>query len=336
MHIVTLGGGTGQATLLRGLRAYACDVTAIVGVTDNGGHSGQLRRLLHIPPVGDARQCLSALLDPTSVWHHLLQHRFTEGDLRGVSAGNVMLAALTQQHGSLARALEALQHAAGVRQRVLPVADGATDVGAILEDGRCVVGEWAIIQRQPRSPITQLFLQPPVAAHAAVVTALHSADLVVICPGSFYTGTLALLLHPGVCEALQARPVPCVYIGNLMTQPGQTDGYTARHHWALLTTALGRAVQAVVLNAAPLPDALLAVYAQHGAYPVRNDLTSDDVPAVLADLVERPDAATLRAYERAAGPGMQTGLHLIRHAAPPLAAQVMALAARLGGSRAPS
>lgn len=332
MHIVTLGGGTGQATLLRGLRAYACDVTAIVGVTDNGGHSGQLRRLLQIPAVGDARQCLSGLVDLTSVWGHLLTHRFTAGELRGVSVGNLMLAALTQQHGSLSSALDAVRQAAGLRQRVLPVADAATDVGAVLHDGRCVVGEWAIIQRQPRTPIARLFLQPPVAAHAAVTAALASADLVVICPGSFYTSTLALLLHPGVREALQARPVPCLSVGNLMTQPGQTDGYTARQHWLVLTATLGRAVHAVLLNAAPLPAALLAVYAQQGAFPVHNDLTAADVPVVLADLVEHPDSATLRSYERVAGAQMETGLHLIRHAPQPLAAEIMALARRLAGT----
>ena len=98
MHIVTLGNGTGQATLLHGLHEYTCEVTVIVGVTDNGGHSGQLRRLLHVPQVGDTRQCLSALLDAESVWGHLLRHRFTTGELRGLSVGNLMLAALAQRH----------------------------------------------------------------------------------------------------------------------------------------------------------------------------------------------------------------------------------------------
>src|SRR2546427_10460573 len=101
MHIVTLGTGTGKATLLYGLREYACEVTAIVGVLDNGGHSGQLRRLLHLPQVEDTRQCLSALHAPESVWGHLLRNRFTEGERRRMSVGNLMLAALAQRHGSL-------------------------------------------------------------------------------------------------------------------------------------------------------------------------------------------------------------------------------------------
>src|SRR5215813_1304738 len=202
MHIVTLGNGTGQATLLRGLREYASEVTAIVGVTDNGGHSGQLRRLLHLPQMGDTRQCLSALLEAQSVWGQLLCHRFSEGDLRGLSLGNFILAALTQQYGSLYAAVEAVRQSAGLRQRVLPVSDGDTHIGAELQDGQCIVGEWEIIRRQPQTPIVRLFLHPPVAAHPTVLEAIAEADLVVICPGSLLTGTVALLLHQGMREAL--------------------------------------------------------------------------------------------------------------------------------------
>ena len=329
MHIVTLGNGTGQSTLLRGLRAYACAVTAIVGVTDNGGHSGQLRRLLHLPQMGDTRQCLSALLDAPSVWGQLLRHRFSAGELCGLSVGNFILAALTQQYGSLHTAVEAVRQSAGLRQRVLPVSDGVSHIGAELQDGQRLIGEWEIMQRQPQTPIVRLFLQPPVAAHAAVLEAITDADLVVICPGSLLTGTIALLLHPGVREALTASQAPCVYVCNLMTQPGQTDGYTSRQHLAMLTTYLGRRVDTVILNNGSLPADMLALYAHHGAYPVVNDLTETDVPLSLADVVERPDAATLRSYARPQGVGMEVGLHLIRHEAGRLAAQIMALTSHL-------
>jgi 2-phospho-L-lactate transferase/gluconeogenesis factor (CofD/UPF0052 family) len=314
MDIVTLGNGTGQATLLYGLRDYACGVTAIVGVTDNGGHSGQLRRLLHMPQVGDTRQCLSALLDAESVWGHLLRHRFTEGELCGMSVGNLILAALAQRHGSLHAAVADVRQAAGLRQRVFPVSDGETHIGAEL--------------------IVRLFLDPPVAAHPAALEAIAQADLCVICPGSFLTGTIGVLLHPGVREALTASRAPCIYVCNLMTQPGQTDGYTARQHVAVLTAYLGRHVEAVVLNNGPLPEAICAIYAQQGAYPVVQDLTGADVPLYCADLVARPDAATLHTYARPQGPGMDVGLHLMRHDPGRLAAQIMAIAvqppARLG------
>jgi uncharacterized cofD-like protein len=328
MDIVTLGNGTGQATLLYGLREYACGVTAIVGVTDNGGHSGHLRHLLHLPQVGDTRQCLSALLDAESVWGHLLRHRFTDGELCGISVGNLMLAALAQRHGSLHAAVEDVRQAAGLRQRVFPVSDGDTHIGAELEDGRCVIGEWEIMQRQLQTPIVRLFLDPPVAAHPAVLEAIARADLLVICPGSLLTGTIGVLLHPGVREALTASQAPCIYVCNLMTQPGQTDGYTARQHLAVLTAYLGRQVEAVVLNNGPLPDAIRTIYAQHGSYPVVQDLTVADVPLYCADLVARPEAATLHTYERPQGPGMDVGLHLMRHDPGRLAAQIMAIAAQ--------
>jgi uncharacterized cofD-like protein len=167
-----------------------------------------------------------------------------------------------------------------------------------------------------------------VAAHPAVLEAIARTDLLVICPGSLLTGTIGVLLHPGVREALTASQAPCIYVCNLMTQPGQTDGYTARQHLAVLTAYLGRQVEAVVLNNGPLPDAIRAIYAQYGSYPVVQDLRVADVPLYCADLVARPDAATLHTYGRPQGPGMDVGLHLMRHDPGRLAAQIMAIAAQ--------
>jgi uncharacterized cofD-like protein len=326
MRIVTLGGGTGQATLLRGLRAYACQVTAIVGVTDNGGHSGQLRHMLRIPQVGDTRQCLGALVDDQSVWGKLLQYRFTIGELRGLSVGNLILASLAHLQGSLGAAVAEIRAAAGISQQIFPVSDGDTHIAAELADGRKIVGEWEIMQRQPRSPVVRVSLQPQVEALPVVLEAIASADLLVCCPGSFLTGTLAVLLPTGVRDAIVASRARCVYVCNLMTQPGQTDEYTARQHLTMLEEYLGRQVDTAVLNNGPFPPALLELYAQHGAFPVVNDLTSSGVPVVLTDLVEHPDADAIRAYARPQGAGMQVGLHFIRHDAQKLVAQILALA----------
>jgi uncharacterized cofD-like protein len=312
------------------LRAYACEVTAVVGVTDNGGHSGLLRRILGIPQVGDIRQCLGTLVEARSVWEKLLAHRFTAGELRGQSVGNLILAALAEVHGSLGAAVEEIRQAAGIRQRVLPVVDVYTDIAAELADGRTVVGEWEIMQRQPRSAVVRLLLQPQVAALPAVLEAVAQADMLVCCPGSLLTGTLAVLLPTGMREAIAASQARCVYVGNLMTQPGQTDGYTVRQHVAMVQHYLGRRLDAVVLNNGPYPATLLPLYAQHNAYPVVNDLVATDMPVCLADLVEQPDAETVRRYVRPQGEGMQVGLHLIRHDAHKLAAQIMALAKGAG------
>jgi uncharacterized cofD-like protein len=324
MHIVTLGSGTGQATVLRGLQAYDCQLTAVVGVTDNGGHSGVLRRVLHMPQVGDTRQCLSALVDETSVWGQLLRHRFTQSELIGVSVGNLILAALSSISGQFSVAVEAVCRAAGITQQVLPVSDAHTDIAAELEDGHQVIGEWQLIQRQPRAPIARLFLQPSVKALPQVLEAIAAADIVVLCPGSLLTGTIALLLHEGVSAAIAASSATCLYICNLMTQPGQTDGYTAKRHLATLRQYLGHRVDGVLVNDGMLPPELVAYYAQHGSQPVQNDLVSDEAAEVYsADLVEYPDEDAIRAYTRPQGNQMQVGLHLIRHDAAKLAAQIM-------------
>jgi uncharacterized cofD-like protein len=324
MHIVTLGSGTGQATVLRGLQAYDCRITAVVGVTDNGGHSGILRRALHMPQMGDTRQCLSALVDERSIWGQLLRHRFTQDELNGISVGNLILAALSSISGQFSVAVEAVCRAAGITQQVLPVSDAETDIAAELEDGQRVIGEWQIIERQPRTDIARLFLQPPVKALPQVLDAIAEADIVVLCPGSLLTGTIALLLHEGVSEALATTSAKCLYVCNLMTQPGQTDGYTAKRHLTTLQQYLDDRVDGVLVNDAMLPSELVAYYAQHGSQPVQNDLTSDDAAVVYAaDLVEHPDVETIRAYTRPQGNGMHVGLHLIRHDAAKLAAQIM-------------
>ena len=325
MHVVTLGSGTGQATLLRGLREHRCEVTAIVGVTDNGGHSGQLRRLLQIPQVGDTRQCLSALADDASLWGRLLQHRFAADGLDGVSVGNLILAALAGGHGSLNAAVAEIREAAGFPQRVLPVSDGDTHIGAELDDGRRLIGEWQIMRRRPLSPVKRLFLHPPTAAHPAVTEAIAAADLLVVCAGSLLTGVISVLLHHGVKQAVSRSRAPIVHVLNLLTQPGQTDRFSARQHLTTLRPYLGRPVDAVLVNSAPLPPDLLRLYEPQGARPVVNDLTPADAGLILADLVEHPGPEILRAYTRPQAAGMHVGMHLIRHDASKLAARIMAL-----------
>jgi uncharacterized cofD-like protein len=237
-----------------------------------------------------------------------------------------MLAALTEMYGSLHAAVEDVRCAAGITQRILPVSDGDAHVGAELEDGRVVIGEWEIIRRRPRCAVVRLFLQPPIVAHAAVLEAITDADLLVLCPGSLLTGTLAVLLPVGLREAIVASRARCIYVCNLMTQPGQSDGLTAGQHLALLQHYLGRQVDGVVLNNGAFLPELLELYARHGSLPVVNDLADAEVAVYMADLIERPDAKTLCTYARPQGVGMHVGLHLIRHDAEKLAAQIIALA----------
>ncbi len=326
MRIVTLGSGTGQAVLLRGLRAYTCQVTAVVGVTDNGGHSGQLRRALHMPQVGDTRQCLSALMAEQSVWGQLLRHRFADGELRGQSVGNLMLAALAEQYGRLSAAVAEVCRAAGVVQTVFPVTDADVQIGAELDDGRSIIGEWQIIQRTPRCAVKRLFLTPPASAHPQVLAAIAEADVLVCCAGSLLTGMIPVLLPDGLRDAITASQARCIYICNIMTQPGQTDGFTASQHVVWLEHYLGRPLDMLVCHQGMLPAILVEWYAEQGALPVVNDLQEMAVSVSQADLVDYPDAETMRAYTRAQGAGMLAGLHLMRHDSAKLAALIMQLA----------
>lgn len=245
VKIVTLGGGTGQAQLLRGLAARGADVTAIVGVTDNGGHSGHLRRQFGIPAVGDLRGCLAALADGDG-FAQALNFRFATGDLEGASLGNLVLAGLTISEGSLTAAVKKLSGIAGVRGQVLPVSEDAGQIAASLANGREIRGEWDIVQRKPRSLIIRLFHNPRVRATPQVLRALKQADLVVLGPGSLRTALISILLAKGIREALRKKRV--AFVLNILTQAGQTDGFTAGDHVAEIARYLGRPPDVVIAN----------------------------------------------------------------------------------------
>lgn len=319
--VVTLGGGTGQSTLLAALRGLPVDVTAVAGVTDNGGHSGFLRRVLGIPQVGDLRQCLEAVAPPGFL-ARLVGHRFREGDLDGVQVGNLLLAALCRQTGRLSRAAEAMRALLGSRERVLPVSDGDAQLGAELPGRRIVVGEWEIIRalrKRGRTDDVRLFHRPVVQALPAVRENLRRADFVLLAPGSLRTALASLLLARGVRAALADGRARIVQFLNLMTQPGQTDGFTACDHVRELARYLPRLPDVVVAHRGPLPSALVAAYRRMGATPVVDDLAGLAGPLVVrAALAERPDARALRAYRRG-GASFAAGPHLLRHAPAALA-----------------
>ena len=313
-RLVTLGAGTGQSMLLRGLCRPGVSVTAVVGVTDNGGHSGLLRRALGIPQVGDSRNCLVAAADPASPLAGLMDFRFSRGELAGVQVGNLIVAALTLQQGSITSALETLSRAVGAKARILPVSDGSAQVVGTLANGRRIVGEWDLMHRRPRTPLVSVAHKPRLSATPAVVAALRRADAVVLAPGSLFTGLCSVLKARGVGGVLRSRRrVPVVFVCNLMTQPGQTDGFDAGRHVEIIEAHLGRPLDGVVVNRVAPPAALVRLYRRGGSVPVPPTGVPSHVRCVAADLVLRADRRTLRGFHRAAAPGMHGWLHLIRH-----------------------
>lgn len=326
IRIACLGGGTGQAQLLRGLAAHDVDLNAIVGVTDNGGHSGLLRKLFDVPQMGDLRNCLGALAPDGNLLTGLLRTRFTEGDLDGVSLGNLILCALIKEQGTLSKAVEAISTELKLPHRVLPVSDGSAQIAAKLADGRVISGEWDIIKRRPRTPIKSVFHQPGLAALPEALEAIRKADLVVISPGSMLTAIASVLIVRGVADAVRKSRGKTVVVCNIMSQPGQTDGMDAAAHVEIVRERLNARPDVAIVNTGRPPDELRQIYWSHGSTPVPSG--GGKVPAkkvIEADLVERPDAATLAGYARA-GKHLLGGLHFIRHDAARLAKLIVSLA----------
>ncbi|GAW93185.1 gluconeogenesis factor YvcK family protein [Calderihabitans maritimus] len=269
-RIVAIGGGTGLSVLLRGLKNYTSNLTAIVTVSDDGGSSGRLRGELGILPPGDTRNCLVALADTESLMEKLINYRFDQGKgLAGHSLGNLLLAALTDITGGFDKAVKEIGKVLALRGRVLPSTLDNVVLCAELEDGTIVEGETRISSSRGR--IRKVFLKPPdVAPLKEAIEAIEQADAVVLGPGSLYTSVLPNLLVRGLREALERTKAPIFYVCNVMTQPGETTGYTAYDHLKALVDHCGPGlVDYVVVNVAPIPRKLLARYREQGAYPVR-------------------------------------------------------------------
>ncbi len=246
-RIVTIGGGHGLSTLLRGLKEHTGNITAVVTVADDGGSSGRLRRELGILPPGDFRNCIAALSEAEDLMTRLLQYRFSgEGGLGGHNFGNLFIAAMAGVTGSFEKGLEESSRVLAVRGRVLPAT--LQEVTLCAEVARFENGElvgWQHVRGESRIPksggrIVRVYLEPEVTrAYPEVIRAILHADLILAGPGSLYTSVLPNLLVREIVEALQAAPAPKVYVANVATQRGETDGYTVGDHVRALHEHIG-------------------------------------------------------------------------------------------------
>jgi uncharacterized cofD-like protein len=312
-RVVCIGGGTGQSQVLRGLSRHPLDITAIVGVTDNGGHSGVLRRIFGIPQVGDIRNCLASLAQDGNLFTQLLKYRFAEGTLDGTSLGNLMVVALMRMRGSLSAGMDALARELGVPHRILPVSDHSAQICAELADGREVRGEWEIMQREPRSPVSRLFLEPEIPCLPDCAKAIARADVILFCAGSLLTGIVAALLTEGIRTAIRVSPALKVQVCNIMTQPGQTDGFAASDHLETLSRHLGLTPDVFIQNTARPPKHLLDLYKRDGSTLVKPDVNSvPGLRVIGTNLLEPRGLDVLTLYARH-GKGLLAGPHYIRH-----------------------
>ena len=267
--IVAIGGGTGLSTLLRGLKQYSSNITAIVTVADDGGSSGRLRREMGILPPGDIRNCIAALADEEKLLTELFQYRFHAGDgLSGHSFGNLFISAMTEITGDLEQAIDASAKVLAIRGKVLPATLTDVSLWAKLADGRLIEGESKITEAMGQ--IRQIGCHPadPVALPAALA-AIKEADYIIIGPGSLYTSIIPNLLVPAIRQALAQVTVPRVYVCNIMTQPGETDNYSVADHLRAIEGVCEERVFDAVLaqRTAPSPQSL-QLYAQEHSHPV--------------------------------------------------------------------
>jgi uncharacterized cofD-like protein len=284
-RVVAIGGGTGLSTLLRGLKHYVSrrrqesqrhpivDLAAIVTVTDDGGSSGRLRREYKVLPPGDIRNCMVALSQDEALLGRLFQYRFQAGrGLRGHSFGNLFLTALTHVTGDFAEAVRVSGEVLAIRGRIFPATLENVSLEALMTDGRVVRGETKIAKSGRK--IRRLSLRPRhVSPLPEVLEAIRQANLILIGPGSLYTSILPNLLVSGVAEAIEESRATRVFIANLMTQPGETDGFSLSEHVRVVYGHTKRKLidWVIASNQAVSPD-VSQRYRKEGAEPVRVDL----------------------------------------------------------------
>ena len=276
--IVVIGGGTGLSVLLRGLKLFTSNITAIVTVTDDGGGSGKLREDLGMLPPGDIRNCILALADMEPTMEQLLQHRFKEGDLKGQSFGNLLIASMNDISDNFEEAIKKISDVLAVTGKVLPVTLKDVTLYAKLKNGSVIKGESSIPIKclELNSPIENIFIKPKDArAIKEAVDAIDNADLVLLGPGSLYTSVIPNLLVKNIKESLNRTKALKIYVSNVMTQPGETDNYTVYEHVdALLRHWLDASIDYVVANTGGISDVIGKKYGTEGAEVIK--LTQED------------------------------------------------------------
>lgn len=298
--ITAIGGGTGLSTMLRGLKKYTKNLTAVVTVADDGGGSGVLRRDIGMPPPGDIRHCMESLANVEPIMERLLTYRFQEGSLAGQSFGNLILAALNGVTGSFEEAVAQMSQVLAITGRILPVTSADVQLEAVFENGARVVGESKIssFKKEQDCRIAHVALLPErPAALPAALQAIREADLILMGPGSLYTSVIPNLLVDGIADAVRTSDALKIYICNIMTQDGETEGMSAADHVAALLRHSGPGLVDICLcNSAPVRTSLLERYRAEDAAPILVD--RDRLEALGVELVTRPLASETSDYAR--------------------------------------
>ena len=291
-NIVVMGGGTGTFTVLTALKKYPIHLTAIVSMADDGGSTGILRDQYGVLPPGDVRRALVALSDSSETMRELFNYRFGSGGLQGHSFGNLFLTALEKVTGNFASALQEASNILNINGEVAPVTLDNVRLCARLADGKIVRGETNIdIPRAPhRSPIEEIWLEPEARMNPSLKRILKSADLIILGPGDLYTSIIPNLLVPGVKDEIAKSKAKKVFLCNLMTKRGETDGFTGEDFLKTIEQYLGKNVlDAAIFNNKKPPERLLRKYHREGAdfvEPPAPPKTKRGPKYILEDLID--------------------------------------------------
>lgn len=259
--VAVLGGGTGMSTLLRGLKQFPLDITAIVSVSDDGRSTGRLRKEFKTPAVGDIRQVLVALSETEPLVKNLLNYRFnTTSDLNGHTVGNLLLTAVTNITGNLSNGIEALSKVFNLKGKVVPLTEDNITLIGIMEDGKVIEGEHAITEYS--KPIERVYYKEEPIVTPEAIKAIKEADLIILSMGSLFTSIIPNLLCPCLIDTIDASHAKIMYVCNMMTQPGETDNFNVSHHIKVLNKYLGsRKINTVVANNGIMNQELVKKYA---------------------------------------------------------------------------
>ena len=272
-RIVTVGGGTGLSVLLQGLKEYTSNIAAVVTVADDGGSSGRIRQQFDILPPGDIRNCLVALADAPTLMQELFQFRFdSASELSGHSFGNLFITVMTKLTGDFEKAVKESSKVLAIRGQVIPSTLNKISLVAKYKDGSVQEGETAIANKKRR--ISNIYLNPPdVQGTPDAIKAISEAQAIILGPGSLYTSVIPNLLIKEIREAILASSALKIYISNVMTQPGETDGYSAYEHIKAITEhSSPRIIDYCVVNSRFIPSELREKYQQDNSFPVLVDL----------------------------------------------------------------
>lgn len=261
--ILAIGGGTGLSTLLKGIKNYSSDITAIVTMADDGGGSGVLRRSFGMLPPGDVRNCLLALSDIEPEMNTLLSHRFEKGELKGQSFGNLFLLAMNEVYGSFEEAVKMASSILRVKGTVMPITVNDVNIEATYDDKSKAFGESILPAEaiKDNKKIKRVELCPKdVEPLDGVITAINKADIILIGPGSLYTSIIPNLLVEGVTEAILSSPAKKIYVQNVMTQHGETDDMSVKDHVEAIFEHSDKIFDSIIINNKVLSEDLKKKY----------------------------------------------------------------------------